>query len=306
VEFPIPAFGKLMTNFKSVPDLRADIRKKMDVHTPSLVEILNKFIENAKKHLPEHCTQNEIVDNLDRIVPIVEKDGRTNYERIFLDRRNLMRGLNCHVIYTVPISMVYSSYATNLAEDYGQSVVMPMITIKTKDNKPYVDGIEILKKIVQKRLEKANVQLSLDNLFESDDALEELCRKSGGYVRNLMQLMQASVKNSPKFPIPDRAANRAISELREIYRKSIYAEDWKKLAEVAVTKGISQDSEDREYRELLFRRCVLEYRITTSNGMIDYWQDVHPLIESMEEFVSAFVTALAMQGGEANAGKTGK
>jgi hypothetical protein len=290
VEFQLPQLGKLMTNFKSVPDLRTKVRKKIDLHTPSLVEILNKFIDKAKEKLPPKYNQREIVvivDNLDRIVLIKEND-RSNYERIFLDRKNLMQGLNCHVIYTVPISMKYAHYATNLAEDYDQLVMMPMIMIRTKNAQPYQAGIDILKEMVNRRItEKAQVPIQLEDLFENPGALDILCQKSGGYVRNLMQLMQAAVKHLKSLPIPDRFVNLAISEVRKVYHDSIYADDWQKLAEVSLTKGISQDGKDGEYRELLFRRCILEYSFVMEDGTRDYWQDVHPLIETMDEFIVA-------------------
>ena len=117
--------------------------------------------------------------------------------------------------------------------------------------------------------------------------MDILCQKSGGYVRNLMQLMQAAVKRAKSIPIPDRVVNLAISELQEIYHDSIYAEDWQRLAEVSLTKGISQDSDDGEYRDLLFRRCILTYSCTTENGKKEKWQNVHPLIETMDEFIVA-------------------
>ncbi len=294
VEFNIGQFVKLMAGFRQVPNLRQEIRKKIDVYTPSLLEILNEFIEESKKKLPEYCSQKDlvvIVDNLDRIVPVTKENNRTNYEEIFLDRKNQMQGLDCHVIYTVPISMVYAKSGANLADEYGQPVIMPMIMVKMKDNAIYTQGIDKLKEMVQKRVEKANVGINLENLFETREALDEVCQKSGGYVRNLMQLMQAAVKNSIKMPISDRAVNRAISELREVYRKTIYGDDWQKLAEVWLTKSISKDSKEAEYRDLLFRRCVLEYRDIDNEGEINYSHDVHPLIEGMAEFKAAVEVA---------------
>jgi len=95
------------------------------------------------------------------------------------------------------------------------------------------------------------------------------------------------VKHLKSLPIPDRFVNLAISEVRKVYHDSIYADDWQKLAEVSLTKGISQDGKDGEYRELLFRRCILEYSFVMEDGTRDYWQDVHPLIETMDEFIVA-------------------
>jgi len=286
VEFSIEKFVKLMASFRQVPNLRQEIRKQIDVHTPTLLVILNEFIDRAMQNLPKYSKRNlvVIVDNLDRIVPVTRENKRTNHEEIFLDRKNQMQGLNCHVIYTVPISMVYAKYGANMTEEYQQTIIMPMITVKTKDNQVYGEGIDKLKEIIQKRVEKAKV--SLGRLFESAEALDEICQKSGGYVRNLMQLMQSAVKNSTQMPISDRAVQRAISELREVYRKTLYGDDWQKLAEVWQTKSVSKDSKSGEYRDLLFRRCVLEYRTIDVKGKTVFTHDVHPLIEGMEEFIA--------------------
>ena len=44
---------------------------------------------------------------------------------------------------------------------------------------------------------------------------------------------------------------------------------------------------DEEYRSLLFRRCVLEYRDFDAEGNPVSWYDIHPLIEGISEFKSA-------------------
>lgn len=288
MEFQILAFMKLMANFKAVPEVREDVRRQVEIQIPSFLETLNGFIEEAARKLPpDNRGIVLIVDNLDRIVPIRDAEGRSNYEQIFLDRRNLMKGLHCHVIYTIPISMLYARYCPNLAEDYGQPVVTPMIVVKTRQGQPFGTGIERLKAMVASRLVRAKVPLGLDELFENPDSLDLLCQKCGGYVRNLMQLMQAALKASPKVPLSEAAVTRAVSELRTIYRNSIYGKEWQKLAEVAISKSIGQDDEEQNYRDLMFRRCVLEYRQVKPDGTLESWYDVHPLIEDIEDFITA-------------------
>ncbi|MBC1329681.1 ATP-binding protein, partial [Trichormus variabilis 9RC] len=84
-----------------------------------LIQVLNEFLVDAKQHLPNGYNKLAvIVDNLDRMVLV--KDGeRTNYEEVFLDRSEQLQALDCHLIYTVPISMVYSTRATDLRDIYG-------------------------------------------------------------------------------------------------------------------------------------------------------------------------------------------
>ena len=289
----IPTFMNLMSKFKAVPEVRHEVRHQVELQMPSLLEILNHFLDEAHNNLAaRNSTEHNrgivvIVDNLDRIVPVWDKAGRSNHEKIFLDRHNLMRGLKCHVIYTVPISMVYSSYSSNLVENYGQTIVMPMVMVKQCNGRPYLPGIDCLQNMLIKRLKRDQIPMTLAELFAEPKQLDLLCEKSGGYLRNFMQLMQAVVKHSAKLPIQEMAVTRASSEMREIYRRSIYGEEWKLLAEVSISKSISKDNAVGAYRDLLFRRCVLEYYQTNPDGALEAWYSVHPLIEEMEQFQAA-------------------
>ena len=121
IEAQLGQFAKLTTSIRSEPSQRQKIREKVDPHTETLIESLNKFLEDASQKLPEGKKQIVIiVDNLDRIVPIFRDDnGRSNHEEIFLDRHEQLKALKCHIVYTVPISMIYSKWATDLKDNYG-------------------------------------------------------------------------------------------------------------------------------------------------------------------------------------------
>lgn len=41
---------------------------------------------------------------------------------------------------------------------------------------------------------------------------------------------------------------------------------------------------DEDHRDLLFRRCLLEYRYFDDNDELQGWYDVHPLMKSLPEF----------------------
>jgi hypothetical protein len=44
---------------------------------------------------------------------------------------------------------------------------------------------------------------------------------------------------------------------------------------------------DDLFRSLLFRRCILEYRYIDSEGEVQVWHDVHPLVRGLEGFKRA-------------------
>ncbi|NJO44043.1 MAG: ATP-binding protein [Cyanobacteria bacterium RU_5_0] len=118
LEGQISQFSKITATLKAVPDKRREMRRQINANTPSLVEALNDFIREAQQVLPPDRDRGlvVIVDNLDRIAETQEENRLSNYDEIYLNRSEMLRGLVCHVIYTVPIAMIYSERATRLPQ----------------------------------------------------------------------------------------------------------------------------------------------------------------------------------------------
>jgi hypothetical protein len=286
IESQISQFAKLTANLRTEPTQRQKIRERVNPHTVTLIAALNEFIKDAKNNLPSGYSQLVLIaDNLDRIVPIPQEDGRSNHDQIFLDRSEQLQALDCHLLYTVPISLLYSNRAADLANTYGNTQVLPMIMVQTPDNQPYQRGINKVTEILQKRLNLIDPNLSIVDMFEEREALERLCLMSGGHVRNLLLLMKEAIKYTNTLPIPTRALLRSISELRNTYRNTVYADQWEPLATVYHSKEIKNDD---LYRDLLFNRCILEYRYLNEEGESQVWYDIHPLIKGIKEFQDTF------------------
>jgi hypothetical protein len=286
LEVQVSQFAKITTKMRSEPNERRKIRDKINPHTTTLTEALNKFIQNAKKNLPPGYSDLVLIaDNLDRIVPIIQPDGRSNHDQIFIDRQNQLKALDCHLVYTVPISLLYSDRATSLTEIYGTPQVLPMIMVRTPDNQPYQPGIDKVIEILKKRLEKVDPSRDIVNLFENQDSLNQLCLMSGGHARNLLLLMKQALEYTNTLPISKRALQRSISELRNTYKDTIHANQWEALANVFRTKEIVNNE---LYRNLLFNRPILEYHSQNEEGEIERWYDIHPLIRGIKEFQNTY------------------
>ncbi|MDZ8078896.1 MAG: ATP-binding protein [Nostoc sp. DcaGUA01] len=282
VEAQISQFAKITANLRAEPSQRQKIRERVNPHTITLIEALNDFIKNAKNNLPPGYSQLVLIaDNLDRIVPIPQEDGRSNHEHIFLDRSEQLQALDCHLVYTVPISLLYSNRAVDITNIYGNTQVLPMIMVQTPENESYQKGINKVMEVLQKRLSSIDVSLSVVDMFEQREALEQLCLMSGGHVRNLLLLMKEAIKYTNSRTITNRALQRSISELRNTYRNTVFANQWEALAKVYHSKQIENDP---LYRELLFNRCILEYRYLDNQGSSTVWYDIHPLIKGIKEF----------------------
>ncbi len=203
VETAITTFAKITADLRAVPSQRAKIRKLVDPHTTTLLKALNEFIDEAQNQLPLGKTKLVIIaDSLEKITPTIQEDGRTNHDHIFIERSKQLKGLDCHVVYTVPISLLYSNRANDLYDNYGDTTILPMIMVqKPDDNSPYQPGLDKLKEIIDQRIKKINPTLNLEtDIFENETILERLCMMIGGHVRQLMQLIQESISNIGIYP----------------------------------------------------------------------------------------------------------
>jgi len=286
VEAQIYELITLTTNFNATPTKHQQIREQLNLHTPSLIESLNKFIAEAMKQLPAGYDKLVVIaDNLDRIVPVMQEDGKTNHEHIFLRHSKQLKALDCHVVYTAPISLLYSNRAVDVLDTYGKPQILPMIMITTPDEQVHAPGLNKVKELIAKRVSQVAPNLSLEtDIFDGEKTLEKLCLMSGGHVRNLLLMTQLATTHTDNLPISAQAVQKSVTTTRNIYLNSVDEHQWSELAQVHRSKNISNN---QSHRSLLFKRCILEYRYSDDQGNVQLWHDVHPLLKSTKEFQAA-------------------
>lgn len=303
LEGQISQFAKITASLQATPDRRRELRQKINANTPSLVEALNDFIKEAQKSLPSDSRGIVLIaDNLDRIVETKEEGKPSNYDEIYLNRSEMLRGLACHVIYTVPIAIVYSGRATQLEDNYDTPDVLPMVMVCNLDGSENKAGLAKLRELVCRRialiqpelvqtLEGEVMGLNIPPVFDSPETLRQLCLMSGGHVRNLMQLIQKSIDWTDELPITARSSRRAIEETRETLRKTVQEYQWEILAR---TCHLKQANNDEDHLRLLLSRCLLEYRYYDEDERLQIWHNVHPLIEGLTKFQNALAKVKAI------------
>ncbi|MBP0014713.1 MAG: hypothetical protein J7545_12340 [Roseofilum sp. SBFL] len=87
--------------------------------------------------------------------------------------------------------------------------------------------------------------------------------------------MQEVINKTDTLPIQARAVQRAVDNLRDVYRRAVEENQWEILREVHKSKDIENNLIQRS---LLFSRCLLEYRYFDENGDKQTWYDVHPVL----------------------------
>ncbi|MDJ1182390.1 AAA family ATPase [Roseofilum casamattae] len=279
-------FVKITASIRAEPSKRREIRKLVEQNTESLVQALNHFINSAKAARQSEDNANKvviIVDNLDRIVPIREKeDARTNLEDIYISRSEIMRGLNCHIIYTAPISLLYSTASSELQDIYGTTQVLPMVMVQLENDDVYQPGIAKLRIALERRVASVSKELELvPQIFDEENTVNLLCFSSGGHLRDLLRIAQDAINQSTELPITQKTVKRTISQYRQGYMEALLESDWPLLLDVHENK---YRRKNKDYRDLLYRRCILEYCYFDDDEEQTLWQDVHPLIRGSKLF----------------------
>ncbi len=280
-EVGIKEFAKITTSIRTQPTQRAKLRELLNPYTEKLVQALNEFIADAKRKLPQDNQRLVVIaDGLEKVTLATKEGGRTNHDEIFIDRAEQLKGLDCDVIYTVPISLVLSNRVPDLVEIYGcLPYVLPMVMTETRQNEPNSEGIETLKSIVWTRvwsIESPKIFSRETEIFDSPETFKRLCLMSGGHLRNLLLLVRMAIQYNEDESLPIRASSlsQAVRQLRKAYRNTVNEDQWSLLAEVYRSKQIPNDE---AHRSLLFTRCLLEYRDE------EIWYDVHPVLRDTLE-----------------------
>lgn len=265
--------GQLQTGVES----KRQVRKRLDPQISQLIENINLLLQGANAKLRKQGKQGlvVIIDNLDRIsFRSLDSGERNTHDALYIEHGEQLRNLHCDIVYTVPISMLYSARATILTSYFPDHVVVPMIKVREKDNSIWQEGLHTLRQILAQRI-------ALDEVFEKK-ALERLCTSSGGHPRDLMVLVRSACRYAsdhyPK-PIDLNAAEKAVNRLVSDFSRMIPEEHFPLLAEVHRVKKVKNDA---AHQFMLHNLTVLEY----VNGSLP-WHDVHPAILALPKFKEA-------------------
>lgn len=253
-------FAKIKTDLKYNEETRKEYRRKISVRSSEWIGILGYIGDEIAKKA-EGKRPIIIFEDLDKLNP-------EDAWKVFYNYAALLSGMKFPVIYTFPIGLSYDARFSAM-ESYFITKTLPMIKITTIENKPFQEGIDIIREIVRKRADLA--------LFDTD-VLNRLIRYTGGSLRDLFHVINASAKraerrDSEKIFMED--ANRALEELKTSLTRRIEEKDYQFL--LNIYRENKERIEDKKMLlKMLQASVVLEY-----NGK--RWHDIHPLVAKFFE-----------------------
>lgn len=158
-EFSLPlGIGKVTAKTKDSPKLRSQLRQYLEPRTSGILEAINEqVLERAKEDLKGQGYKGlvVIVDNLDRVDISPKASGRSQPEYLFIDRGEQLKKLNCHLVYTIPLVLIFSNELSTLTNRFGvKPIILPMVTVKNREGSYNSEGMRLLRQMVLARAAK--------------------------------------------------------------------------------------------------------------------------------------------------------
>jgi hypothetical protein len=220
-----------------------------------------------------------IIDNLDRISNTPKYGNRSQQEYLFIDQGEFLNSLDCHIVYTMPLSLKFYEGYYVLAKLFDPPDVLPIVAVQYADGQDCEDGLQLLEQMVLARAypdlsESDRVQQSAE-IFDHPDSLRRLCQISGGHVGNLLRLLNSWIQEEMALPLSRESLEAVIRSFRNEMVMQVSDSEWALLKQVMEHKHVTGD---QQYWGLIRSRLVFEYR---ANGQS--WFDVNPTLKEAPE-----------------------
>ena len=274
--------GEITAKTKNNPELRSQLRQFLESRTDTLIEKINQeLLEPAIKALKQQGKNGlvAIVDNLDRVDNSPKSKTRTQPEYLFVDRGEQLKQLNCHLVYTIPLVLIFSNDHGRLINRFGvEPKVLPMVRVQLRDGTYCQKGIDLLQQMVLTRafpnLERDRLRDLICELFDDVETLNHLCRISGGHVRRLMVMLYSCLQKTDP-PISRQVLDDVVRRQRDALMRAITEDEWELLRQVVKQEGVKGEE---EYQTLLRSMFVFEYQ-DDDGGLFS----INPILEGAKQ-----------------------
>lgn len=264
----------LKLNLREDPTFRQRLQDRLKGHLGALVKDVHAFFGECIVAI-----RNKLADASRRIVMLLDSieqiEGTSvnshkvadSVEIVFRAHSNALKIPGLHVVYTVPPWLKIK--APGVAGLYSEAQLIPCVKVRHEHGANCKAGLDELEQIVLRRGDWRRL------LGDDRGALDQLLLASGGYLRDLLRILQTVLRlaRHEGLPASPRARALALDEVRNSYLP-IPNNDARWLCRVEETHRTQLDGQEqlRDLARFYNNHLVLTYR----NG--HEWVAVHPLI----------------------------
>lgn len=269
--------GKISAKAKNSPKFRSQLRQYLEPRTDGILDAINQeLLEPAIQELKKQGKTGlvVIVDSLDRVDNTLKPTGRLQPEYLFVDRGEQLKQLNCHVVYTIPLVLIFSNEWGRLRNRFGvDPKLLPMVRVRSRDDSECEQGMALLRQMVLARafpdaLPAQRLQF-ITEVFDSSETLDRLCQVSGGHPRNLLGLMYGCLQQQDP-PFPRECLEEIIRRQRDALVRAVDDDEWELLRQVGHNQMVRGED---EYQTLLRSLFVFEYQDEQGG-----WFSINPIL----------------------------
>ena len=265
-------FAKFRATAKSSRQLKETLKQNVEPKLSDLIAHCNNLIREISLKLDEIGLDDMVI-----IIEDLDKIPLSRAEQLFFNYTNQLTQLQTNVIFTFPIALYYHVRFNDIKNYFSDPYELPMLKIKNQDGSQNDVGMGVMRNIIAARMD-------ISSLFEGEELLDRLIRKSGGCIRDLFLMIQEAAEGAldlEREAIAIEDVQLAIQRLKNEYDNNIadnvidgekYTADgyYNVLVELykSDTKKVENTLEVMHLRQNL---CILGY-----NG--EGWTDVHPVV----------------------------
>ncbi len=263
-QFALPDGASLVVEMKTRPTLRKKVREIVANHLSSFLREVNRELLAIEARVQARGKAGLVivVDSLEKLrgTSTSWHDVLNSAEQLFAGGAPYLR-LPVHTVYTIPPALV--------SRRVDRVHFMPMIKLKAQDGTPWPPGARAARELVRRRIPDEHLIALLGP--EMERRLDTIIRWSGGYPRELVEMLQKIVGHA-RHPISEADLTRLLHEVRDSYRLVVPAEAFEWLAKVALEKFLTlEDDEQRPAADLMLSNSVILCYLNDQK-----WFDLHP------------------------------
>lgn len=246
---------------KAGNESKVTIRREIEPRLSILIGMMNDLVSDINMQLKKKYGKELLV-----IIEDMDKLDMEEARHIFVMHRRPLISLKMKMIISFPIHMVYTPDFSMIRDDFNKCILYSMIKVNNSNHTRYEPGIQIMKKIVEKRME-------LDLI--DPEALDYMVLKSGGAIRDLFYMLSEAAldeldMDEPQERITLAIAKNVVMRLKSEYERNITSEEQYRTL-IHIYKDPHPTSTDENLSKLLQTLSVIEY-----NG--ERWCGVHPVL----------------------------
>ena len=272
VPFLASFFSKFRTAAKTSSSMKKTLIQKIEPKLSDLIFHCNALINEIKGQLPDIGKKGLLI-----IIEDLDKVDLQRGEDIFYIHSTQLTQLNCHCIFTFPISLMYNIKYKNIITRYNETFVLPMIKVNNKDGKKNENGTRVIRNIVLRRMD--------ESLFENLKYLSKMIALSGGCLLDLFCMIKEAASTALDFDrekICQSDYESAYRALKSDYERTIAENTEKKITVDQYYQALSDCAFD-EQKKPKFTDIILDLmnNLTILNYNGDNWCDTHPVVKEI-------------------------